>query len=499
MRSSFYTGGMQALALRLYDAATVRELDRRAIDELGVSGYELMQRAARGAWKALQARWPRARRIVVVAGGGNNGGDGYELARLARGAGCDVTVIAVGAPPQRGEALQARAAWQAEGAVAVFGDDLPAADVVVDALYGTGLSRAPESPGAQAIAAINAARARGAGVLALDLPSGLDATTGATPGAVVDADLTVSFVGNKLGLYLQAGPDHAGERCFDALELPASLHEHAPIRARLMDREQLHTALPRRARSAYKNRHGHVLIVGGNHGMAGAALLAGRAALRSGAGLVTIATRSAHAALLVADQPELMCHGLESAEALMPLCERADVIAIGPGLGQDDWSRAMWTTVLAAQRPLILDADALNLLARHPRPLADAVLTPHPGEAARLLGTDNATVQGDRLAALAALESRFSATVVLKGVGTLVTAAPPVLCPYGNPGMAVAGMGDVLTGVVAGLRAQGLPPGMAASTGVLVHALAGDGAAVDGERGLLPSDLIDALREVVNP
>lgn len=490
---------MQAIARRLYDAATVRELDRAAIDRHGVTGYELMQRAASASWKLLRERWPQARRLVVVAGSGNNGGDGYEIARLARAAGWSVGVVHVGAPPRRGEAQRASAAWRAEGAVAMFADEVPAADVVVDALYGTGLSRAPEGEAAAAIAAINAARTRGAGVLALDVPSGLDASSGATPGAAVEADLTISFVGNKLGLYLQSGPDCAGERCFDALALPEILHAGFTPRALLMDREQLRVALPRRARSAYKNRHGHVLIVGGNHGMAGAALLAGRAALRSGAGLVSVATRMSHAALLTADQPELMCHGIETADDLLPLCERADVVAIGPGLGKDDWARSLWTAALAAQRPLVIDADALNLLARHPQPLADAVLTPHPGEAARLLGVDGAAVQNDRLAALAALQSRYATTVVLKGAGTLTGTAPPQLCPYGNPGMAVAGMGDVLTGIVAALRAQGLPAAQAAATGVLVHALAGDRAAVEGERGMLPTDLLGALRGLVNP
>ena len=490
---------MQALSRRLYAAADVRELDRLAIEQAHLPGYTLMQRAAAASWHALRARWPQAQRVVVVAGPGNNGGDGYEIARLAHAAGCAVQVIQVGAVPPRGEAHRAWAAWRAEGTIHPFAGECPSADVIVDALYGTGLTRAPAAEPAAAIAAINASRARGTPVLAVDIPSGLDASTGATPGVAVGADLTVTFIGNKLGLYLQSGPDLAGERCFAALDVPPSLYEAIAPRAWLMDREQLRMALPPRTRSAYKNRHGHVLIVGGNHGMAGAALLAGRSALRSGAGLVSVATREAHAVLLTAAQPELMCHGVEQAADLQGLCERADVIAIGPGLGQDEWSRQLWAAVLTSQRPLVLDADALNLLARHPQPLADAVLTPHPGEAARLLGVDGVTVQRDRLAALAALQHRYQATVVLKGAGTLVGSAPPALCPHGNPGMAVAGMGDVLTGVIAALRAQGLSAPSAASTGVLVHALAGDQAAMTGERGLLPSDLIAALRSAVNP
>lgn len=492
---------MQTIPHRLYAAAEVRALDRLAIETCGLDAHALMQRAAAAAWQAAHARWARARQVGVLAGPGNNGGDGYEIARLALAAGCEVTVWQVGAAPTQGAALQAYRAWQSQGAVLPFNGSLPAGlDLVVDALLGTGLSRAPQGETAAAIEAINEARSHGARVLAVDVPSGLDATTGATPGAVVDADLTVSFIGNKLGLYLQAGPDRSGERVFDDLGLPAALHAGFTPRALLMDREQLRIALPRRARSAYKNRHGHVLVIGGNHGMAGAALLAGRAALRGGAGLVSVATRQTHAAMLTADQPELMCHGVEAEDDLQSLCERADVIAVGPGLGQDDWARMAWTTALAAERPLVIDADALKLLARQPRPLADAVLTPHPGEAGHLLGLDGAVVQQDRLAALEALQSRYMATVVLKGAGTLVGAPPPQLCPYGNPGMAVAGMGDVLTGVIASLRAQGLPAPEAAATGVLVHALAGDrAAAAGGERGMLPSDLIGTLRAVVNP
>jgi ADP-dependent NAD(P)H-hydrate dehydratase / NAD(P)H-hydrate epimerase len=336
-------------------------------------------------------------------------------------------------------------------------------------------------------------------VLAVDLPSGLDASTGNVPGDCVSADLSVSFIGNKLGLWTGRGPEFAGQRCFDALGVPAAVHDGVTAVAALQSSSAL-VRLGRRARDAHKSQSGHVLVVGGNHGMAGAALLAGRAALRAGAGLVSVATRSAHAAALTAAQPELMVHGVDTPQQLDTLLARASVIALGPGFGQDEWARALFAKLIASDAALLLDADALNLLARLPRQRERWVLTPHPGEAARLLQCTTAEVQADRLAALEGLRARYGGSIVLKGAGSLVSGSPIEVCGFGNPGMAVAGMGDTLTGVIAALWAQYGDGGEAARLGVLAHALAGDRAAeAGGERGLLPSDVIAALRDVVNP
>ena len=492
---------MHAHSARLYVAESVRELERRAIEICGIPGYELMHRAAMAAWAGLCAHWPAARRITVVAGPGNNGGDGYELARLARAAGCEVQVVSVGGLPRQGDAVAACANWHAQGGVShSWSGALPLADVVVDALFGLGLSRVPEGDVAAAIEAIRAARGTGCGVLALDLPSGLDATRGVALGTAVEADLTVTFIGDKLGLHTADGPDYSGHVIAATLEVPEAAYEGVAAAALRLEPEELRAAMPRRRRSAHKNRHGHVLLVGGNRGMGGATLLAARAALRCGAGLVSVATHPAHAAALTAAQPELMCHGVTDASELESLLARANAVAIGPGLGQDAWARGLWARACAAGLPLIVDADALNLLAEHAVPLpGDAVLTPHPGEAARLLGLDSgAAVQGARLAAVHALRTRYGGAVVLKGAGTLIAGQKVWLCPYGNPGMAVAGMGDVLTGIIVALRAQGLTAEASARCGVLIHALAGDRAAQSGQRGLLPSDLIEALREQVN-
>ncbi|HEX7113039.1 MAG TPA: NAD(P)H-hydrate dehydratase, partial [Mizugakiibacter sp.] len=410
-------------------------------------------------------------------------------------AGMAVRVLAPSASGH-GDAAQARAALlESGGRIEPWSEALPPADVYVDALYGIGLNRAPEGEAAALIEALNVG---GVPVLALDAPSGLDADGGHAPGAAVRAEATVSFVAWKRGLFTGQAPDLCGELELATLDLPDALYAaHAPD-ARLLTAE----ALPPRARGGHKGDYGRVLVVGGDHGMGGAARLAGEAALRVGAGLVEIATRAEHVAPILAARPELMPRAVDGPQVLQASCERADVIALGPGLGQGAWGHALWlTSLLDARRPLVLDADALNLLAREPRALRDpAVLTPHPGEAARLLGCDVATVQRDRYAAARTLAQRYAAVTVLKGAGTLIAspAGEVAVCRWGNPGMASGGVGDVLTGVIAGLMAQGQAPWQAACLGVALHARAGDLAAEAGERGLLASDLFVPLRALVN-
>jgi NAD(P)H-hydrate epimerase len=259
-------------------------------------------------------------------------------------------------------------------------------------------------------------------------------------------------------------------------------------------------SLPKRPRDAHKGSFGHVLIVGGDHGMGGAVRLAAEAGLRAGAGLVSVATRAEHVPALIAGLPEAMPRAVEHADDLDGLLARATVVAVGPGLGQDAWGRALYERVLASGLPMVVDADALNLLAASPKRRLNWVLTPHPGEAARLLGSDTTTVQSDRFRALEALLESYHGTVVLKGAGTLVGAPGELtaVCDRGNPGMAAPGMGDALTGVVAALAAQGLSLPDAARAGVWLHAVAGDRAALRGERGLLAREVIAELRGLVN-
>jgi len=258
---------------------------------------------------------------------------------------------------------------------------------------------------------------------------------------------------------------------------------------------------PSRQRNAHKGHYGHVLVVGGDRGMSGAARLAGEAAARSGAGLVSIATRPEHAAMLSVTRPELMAHGVWDEHGLRKLLAGATVVAAGPGLGKSLWARTLLSVLLAEDRPMVVDADALNLLAQAPLRREHWVLTPHPGEAARLLGVSIEAVQADRFRAVVAIQARYGGVCVLKGAGSLVFPGAQqavALCSAGNPGMASGGMGDVLTGMIAGLLAQGLAPRVAARLGVYLHAAAGDQAAASGERGLLAGDLMPGLQRLVN-
>jgi NAD(P)H-hydrate epimerase len=487
--------------LPLYHPDQVRAMDAHAQSALGVGADELMERAGAAAWKLLRERWPQAQRIGVACGPGNNGGDGYVLARLAQAAGCQVEVLIPPGGSARAEtAARAAESWRvARGRTAYFDDGLPEVDVWVDALYGVGLDRAAEGVPRAMIERINATRLP---VLALDVPSGLDADLGRTLGTAIRARMTLSFVAAKRGLYTGQARDHAGDVRLDTLGLPADAFAgFAPAAFLYLPRHLADGLAPRHA-NAHKGEHGHVLCIGGEEGMGGAVRLCAEAALRTGVGLASVGTRGAGVAALLAVRPEAMTHAVEDAAALAPLVERADVLAVGPGLGQGPWGRELFEAAIAANRPVILDADALNLLAMHPRPLPLAILTPHPGEAGRLLGRTSAEVQADRYAAAEALAARFGCVVVLKGAGTLV-AAPghtTAVIGAGNPGMATGGMGDVLTGVIAALHAQRLPAFEAAVYGALLHGAAGDAAAqVDGERGLLPSDLFRPLRRLANP
>jgi NAD(P)H-hydrate epimerase len=364
-------------------------------------------------------------------------------------------------------------------------------------LFGIGLTRPLSTEFADAVDTINVS---GRPVVAIDIPSGLHADTGAVLGTAVRAALTVTFIGRKIGCYVGHGPDHCGELRLHELGVPDEAYWSMTPAAYLLDALDVRAALPLRPRTAHKGDNGHVLIIGGAEGMSGAARLAGEAALRSGAGLVTVAChpRSVPAML---SRSELMTRPVERAVDLDAAIERATAIAIGPGLGRSDWADAMFDAALASGRPLVVDADAQNLLAGRPQRREDWVLTPHPGEAARLLGRQSSEVQAARLDAAAELQRLYQGTIVLKGAGTIVAGADasPLICDRGNPGMAAGGMGDVLTGVIAGIAAQCRQLPAAARAGVFVHAQAGDLAARRGERGMTAGDVVAELRACVNP
>ncbi|HEV2702615.1 MAG TPA: NAD(P)H-hydrate dehydratase, partial [Steroidobacteraceae bacterium] len=448
-----------ALPIAVYSAEQVRALDQRAIESVPVSGYTLMKRAGEAALRYLRARWPMSNRIVIVCGGGNNGGDGYVLARFAQAAGLEVSVISVApAAGLKGDARQAHADFLTSG-----GQPRPLStallregEVIIDAVLGTGLRQTVRGAAAEAISTINAA---GRPVFAIDIPSGLDSDSGMPLGQSIRADSTVTFVGLKTGLFLGEGPERAGRIFFDDLEVPVpDIPQFSPRLQRITEACVVQ-ALPRRPRQAHKGDFGRVLIIGGGVGMPGAARLCGEACLRAGAGLVTVATAPENLMAIVAGRPELICVPLGSPADVVPALERADVVAIGPGLGRSTWSEELVRLTLECAKPLVVDADALNIIAESGKRQRDNwILTPHPGEAARLLECGTGEIQNDRFAAARSLAQRHGVVTVLKGAGTVIAAphGEVAVCPWSSAGLASGGTGDTLTGVIAGLLAQGL-------------------------------------------
>lgn len=487
----------------LYSAESVRELDRRATAALKIPSLALMKRAGRAAFARLLERWPDVKRIQVFCGGGNNGGDGYVIAALVAQKQIPVTAYAcVEAEKLSGDALEACEYARREGVHIVTSlTELDTADgdtVIVDALLGTGFSGELREPLGHAVERINKSSGP---VLAVDIPSGLSADTGSA-GQAVCADVTVTFIGRKPGLHCGRGPALCGEVLFESLGAPEQVYTGVEPLALRFDGASI-KRLPPRVADAYKSQFGHVLVVGGDSGTGGAALMAAESAARAGAGLISLATHPQHLAASLTRCPEVMAHPVISGQELEPLLEGPDVIAVGPGLGRAPWGEQLLARAGRAEVPLVLDADALNILAGG-RVLAglrrdDWVLTPHVGEAARLLGCDTADVLADPRAAAIAVQQKFSGVVILKGAGTLIAHDSGVdLINSGNPGMASGGMGDLLTGIIAALIGQHMTPLEAARLAVWLHGEAGNRAAHDGQRGLLATDLLPHIRKLVD-
>ncbi len=478
----------------------MRALDQVAIDEMGMDAYELMQRAGERVFQCLRARWPEARSLTVCCGPGNNGGDGWVVARLALASGWKVQVLTLQSPDAlTGAAEQAYRDYIKDSSADPnfeWVDQAIEGEVVVDALLGTGLTRAVAEPMASLIERINQCPSP---VISVDLPSGLLADTGRAPGAVVKADMTVTFIGLKRGLFTGQAGRYVGQLVFVTLDVPQAVYASQSPDARLISSHGLSQALPKRAVDHHKGNSGRVLVVGGDKGMLGAPILAGLGALQAGAGWVELVGQEALVAGALAASPALMAHGYYDKDWLIHKLESADVVALGPGLGQSEWSEVLYATTLAEANRLVLDADGLNWLAKEPTTRSDWVLTPHPGEAARLLQTEIATVERDRFEAVCELAERYQAVVVLKGYGSLIAepSGSVAVCDRGTPAMATAGMGDALTGVIASLWAQGMSAFDAARYGVWIHAVAGETAA-RGKRQILAPELIDQISHVMN-
>ena len=442
------------------------------IEQQGVAGFDLMRRAGQAAFDELIHRWPGVRSVSICCGKGNNAGDGYIIAGLAQEIGLEVQLLQVGDASQlRGDAALAKAWAEERGVISSPSDASFAGEIIVDALLP---------------------------VLAIDVPSGINADTGAVADAAVQADVTVSFIGAKLGLHTGPGLAARGEL------VQAGLGVTDAVLAQVPGCPWLHfdaADLPALAINQHKHRMGHLVVVGGDAGMGGAPLMAAEAALRTGTGLVSLLTRPEHQAAVLARRPELMVQDSDDGERAEALLARASAVVVGPGLGRAPWGERLIRLALATGKPTVIDADGLRWLAELGlRSASPLIITPHPGEAAALLGTSSDAIEADRPATALALARQFDAVAVLKGPGTLCAADKLLgLCAHGNPGMATAGMGDVLAGVIGGLLAQGLDPQRAATVGTCLHGWAGDKAALRrGQRGLIATDLFDAIAEAVS-
>lgn len=505
----------------VFTADEMRRVDQRAIRELGIPGATLMESAGRGAAERILAALPSLRlegrgvRVVIVCGKGGNGGDGFVVARYLKSAGQRVQVFLVASPADlQGDAALKYRDMERRGIRArIVMDDAPladalaGADLVVDALLGTGARGAPAPAIARAIELIGEAARP---VVALDMPSGLSADGEPPEGPVIRAAVTTTFAGLKRGLLVGHGPDHAGRVEVVDIGVPAD-EVGRGIDTFLLEAADVAPHFPPRPRDGHKGDYGHLLLVAGSVGKTGAAALAARAAMRAGAGLVTVATASraqpAVAALLLEAMSEPLPEtpagslALKARERLGDLLERRDALALGPGLGLDEDTQALARAlVFASDRPSAVDADALTALAGHlerlPSAPAARCLTPHPGEMARMLGVSVADVQRDRIRTVRQFATAWGVHVVLKGA-TSVIGTPEgtvLLNPTGNPGMASGGTGDVLTGVLGAFLARGLAPADALAAAVYLHGLAGDiAAARQGQESLIAGDVIDAL------
>lgn len=510
--------------MKAVTAQEMKDIDLKAMNEFGIPGIVLMENAGRRVADAVLERAGSAQgtTVTIFAGKGNNGGDGFVAARHLFNMGADVKVLLLESPEKiTGDAAINLAVWQKMGQkvyTVTQKEDFNAArlflvrtDIVVDAIYGTGFKGKVRDYAGRIIEAINACNKP---VIAVDVPSGLEADTGNVNGPCVRASLTVTFGLPKVGLLVEPGAGYTGELRVADISLPLSLLEDEQLSFNLLEKELVKGWLPFRPNSSHKGDYGRVLVIAGSKGMAGAACLAAEAAARAGAGLVTLAVPEAVYNPVAAKLAEVMVVpvpdtgegtlSLKAVPVIKDMLKRADVLALGPGISaMDETQEAVREIVLMSALPTVLDADGLNALAGHTEMLKNVkgpmVLTPHPGEMGRLTGLSPGLVQQDRLKLARSWSSKWRAVLVLKGARSLVASpgGAVYINPSGNPGMATGGSGDVLTGIIAGLMAQGMEPARAAAAGVFLHGLAGDRAAMEkGMMGLIAGDILEALPAV---
>ena len=489
-----YTDNLPQFA---YSAQQVQKNEGQAAQMSGTTLSELMQRAGQAAFRFIQDHQAPQSRILILTGKGNNAGDGFVVARLCQQAGFNVTVWALFDPEQlQGDAQKAYQAFKGE--VVTNDNALALGDfnLIVDAVFGTGFRGELPANVAACFAKVNPLACER---LALDVPSGVNATSATVAASSFVASATVTFIALKKGLLTGSAKRCVGRLYHAGLEVSESFKALVEPEVSFLNHTTLMAARPVRALDSYKNSHGHVLLIGGNRGMPGAIRLAAEAALRSGAGLVSVATHPDNVATVIQGRYELMVHGVSNTASLEPLLAKATVVVLGPGLGQDSWSQALFTQVLESDLPMVIDADGLNLLAEHTARKTNWVLTPHLGEAKRLIAnTEDAIDEQNRFQLAAAISAQYNAVSVLKGPGSLICQQSRVnINRSGCAAMASAGMGDVLSGIIGSLMAQGMEPFAATNLAVYIHGLAAELAARAGEKGLLAGDLFEHIRGIL--
>jgi len=478
--------------MNLYSVEQIRSIEQQAV-HAGLSSLLLMKRAGFSAFQWVNKTYAQVNRVYVLCGAGNNGGDGFAFAQYAYLAGWQVDVGLVVSPAQvkSNESVTLLSELASLGIMPKPYDPqiCARADLIVDALLGIGVHSSLSSDLLTLISSVNAFQKP---VVSLDVPSGLNADTGSHYGAVIQAQNTVTFLAHKPGLVTADGADYAGEIRIESLGVSEKLYAELRPVSKLLNVAQTDQGLVARKKNAYKTQFGQALIVGGDEGMLGSVMLAAQTCAYTGAGIVRVVTRSEHAPLVTVKCPEVMAYGDRN---LPDLLDRSTVVAVGFGLTNNAWSNQLWQQVLLSDKPKVVDAGALRLLAAHPQRREDWILTPHPGEAAAMLGVSIKVIQADRLAAVVALQQKYGGVLVLKGNGTLVYDGDEAqICDFGDGALSTAGMGDVLAGMIAALVAQGLSLSKAAVQGVMLHAKAGEQLAQESQV-VMASQVSERIRQ----
>ena len=498
------------MTMNLYTSQETKKLDSLAIRSQKVPAFTLMQKASEFSFNILLNNWPNTKKVFVFCGKGNNAGDGYLISHLAKEMGLESFIIQ--ASPSNKISGASRKAFKLaleskvkRISIAAFKKQSLKDSVIVDALLGIGIKGNVRSNVSKLILEINK-KSTNIPVLSVDIPSGICSNTGINLGVHIQADVTATFVGRKRGCFTSTGRTASGNVVFDDLGISSLVKSQIKTNCYLLDTEKSLLKLKNRKGDAHKGDFGHVLVIGGDKGFGGAAILASKAAVFSGAGLVSLATRSIHVEAALSSCPELMVNGIESGQDVEEILAKSTVVVLGPGLGQSAWSEQMLQrTFMEARKrnlPVVLDADGLNLLTKLklksgiPRKM---IITPHPGEAARLVNQEVNKIQEDRFKSVTALEKKFRSVSVLKGSGSLVCYKRNGkqrigVCEAGNPGMAKGGMGDVLAGLIGSFLSQGLSLVEATEVAVDLHSKSADIASLELGMTITPTDVIRNIR-----